>query len=92
MADVKISELTAALTVGDSDVIPMTASGSTVKASASLLKQYYIGTTDIQFPMYMADILNSYCPDHLLLQMQTALLYRKVRLYTAQKALTTKKH
>ena len=47
MADIKISELTAALTVGDSDVIPMTASGSTVKASASLLKQYNNGTTDI---------------------------------------------
>ena len=47
MADIKISELTAALTVGDSDVIPMTASGSTVKASASLLKAYNIGTDDI---------------------------------------------
>ena len=47
MADIKISELGAALTVGDSDVLPMTASGVTSKVSTSLLKDYVIGTTDI---------------------------------------------
>lgn len=47
MADIKISELTAALTVSDADVLPMTASGSTVKVSASLLKTHAIGSTDI---------------------------------------------
>lgn len=47
MADIKISELTAALTVGDSDEIPMTASGSTVKVTPSQIKDYAIGTTDI---------------------------------------------
>lgn len=47
MADIKISELSAALTVGDSDVVPMTASGNTVKAAASTIKDYMIGTTDI---------------------------------------------
>jgi len=47
MADIKISELGAVLTVGDSDVLPMTASGVTSKVSTSLLKDYVIGTTDI---------------------------------------------
>lgn len=47
MADIKISELSAALTVGDSDVLPMTASGTTVKVSTSLLKEHAIGDNDI---------------------------------------------
>ena len=47
MADIKISELTAALTVSDSDVLPMTASGSTVKVTTALLKEHAIGNTDI---------------------------------------------
>lgn len=40
MADIKISELGSAASVNDTDVIPMTASGITVKATASLLKNY----------------------------------------------------
>lgn len=40
MADIKISELGSAASVNDTDVIPMTASGVTVKATATLLKGY----------------------------------------------------
>lgn len=47
MADIKISQLGAAASISDSDVIPMTASGVTVKASAALLKEYAIGDTNI---------------------------------------------
>lgn len=47
MADIKISQLGAAATISDSDVFPMTANGTTVKAAASLIKEYAIGDDDI---------------------------------------------
>lgn len=47
MADIKISQLGAALVVNDSDVFPATASGVTEKISASLLKEYMIGNTSL---------------------------------------------
>lgn len=47
MADVKISELGAAATVNDADILPMVANGSTVKVTAELLKTHAIGETDI---------------------------------------------
>lgn len=47
MADIKISQLGAAATISDSDVFPMTANGITVKAAASLIKEYAIGDDDI---------------------------------------------
>lgn len=40
MADIKISQLTAAVQVQDSDVLPMTSGSSTVKVSAQQLKSY----------------------------------------------------
>ena len=40
MADIKISQLTAAVQVQDSDVLPMTSGSSTVKVSAQRLKTY----------------------------------------------------
>lgn len=46
MADIKISELSSAAVVNGVDVFPMTASGVTVKAPASKIKDYVIGTTD----------------------------------------------
>lgn len=47
MADIKISQLGAAVAVVDADVIPATANGVTVKVPASVLKEYAIGGTDI---------------------------------------------
>lgn len=47
MADIKISQLGAAVAVADADVIPATANGVTVKVPASVLKEYAIGGTDI---------------------------------------------
>ena len=47
MADIKISQLGAAQSVNDADVLPMTANGTTVKVSAEQLKEHAIGDTDI---------------------------------------------
>ena len=47
MADIKISQLGAALVVNDADVFPATASGVTEKVAASVLKEYMIGDTSI---------------------------------------------
>lgn len=46
MADIKISQLSSAQTVVGTDVFPMTSNGVTMKASASVLKEYTIGDTD----------------------------------------------
>ena len=47
MADIKISQLTSASQVVDTDVIPMTSGAVSVKAPASKLKEYVIGETNI---------------------------------------------
>ena len=46
MADVKISQLTAASQVQDTDVLPMTSGSSTVKVSALQLKNHAISGLD----------------------------------------------
>lgn len=47
MADIKISQLGAAIAVNDSDLLPIVSSGSTLKASASQVKEYAVGNTDL---------------------------------------------
>jgi hypothetical protein len=46
MADIKISQLTAAQLIGGTDVFPMTSNGVTMKAPANAIKDFVIGTTD----------------------------------------------
>lgn len=47
MADIKISQLGAAIAVNDSDLLPIVSNGSTLKAPASLVKEYAVGDTDL---------------------------------------------
>lgn len=47
MADIKISQLGAAASVGDSDVFPIVQDGVTVKGSIGQVKTHTIGNTDI---------------------------------------------
>lgn len=47
MADIKISQLGAALAVNDSDLLPIVSNGNTLKAPASLVKNYAVGNTDL---------------------------------------------
>lgn len=47
MADIKISQLGAALAVNDTDVVPIVSGGNTLKATAAQLKEHAIGDTDI---------------------------------------------
>ena len=47
MADIKISQLGAAIAVNDSDLLPIVSNGSTLKAQASLVKGYVVGDTDL---------------------------------------------
>lgn len=46
MADIKISQLSEAQLVGGTDVFPMTSNGVTMKAPATAIKDYVVGTTD----------------------------------------------
>ena len=47
MADIKISQLGAAIAVNDTDVVPIVSGGNTLKATAAQLKEHAIGDTDI---------------------------------------------
>ena len=47
MADIKISQLGAAIAVSGSDLLPIVSNGSTLKAPASLVKEYAVGNTDL---------------------------------------------
>lgn len=47
MADIKISQLGAAIAVNDSDLLPIVSNGNTLKAPASLVKDYAVGNTDL---------------------------------------------
>lgn len=47
MADIKISQLGAALAINDTDVVPIVSGGNTLKATAAQLKEHAIGDTDI---------------------------------------------
>ena len=47
MADIKISQLGAAIAVEDTDLVPIVSGGNTLKATAALLKRHAIGDDDI---------------------------------------------
>lgn len=47
MADIKISQLGSAITVDDSDIVPVVSGGNTLKATAAQLKEHAIGNTSI---------------------------------------------
>lgn len=47
MSDVKISQLIAAQSVDDANVLPMVSGNATVKVSVSQLKEHAVGDTDI---------------------------------------------
>ena len=47
MADIKISQLGAAIAVNDSNLLPIVSNGNTLKAPASLVKDYTVGNTDL---------------------------------------------
>lgn len=47
MADIKISQLGAAIAVNNSDLLPIVSNGNTLKAPASLVKEYAVGNTDL---------------------------------------------
>lgn len=46
MADIKISQLSEAVTLSDNDVLPEVSNGVTLKAKAKTIKDYIIGTVD----------------------------------------------
>ena len=47
MADIKISQLGAAIAVGDTDLVPIVSGGNTLKATAAQVKEHSIGNTNI---------------------------------------------
>lgn len=47
MADIKISQLGAAIAVNDGDLLPIVSNGNTLKAPASLVKDYAVGNADL---------------------------------------------
>lgn len=47
MADIKISQLGAAIAVGDTDLLPIVSGGNTLKATAAQVKEHSIGNTNI---------------------------------------------
>lgn len=47
MADIKISQLGAAIAVGDTDLMPIVSGGNTLKATAAQVKEHSIGNTNI---------------------------------------------
>lgn len=47
MADIKISQLGAAIAVGDIDLLPIVSGGNTLKATAAQVKEHSIGNTNI---------------------------------------------
>lgn len=47
MADIKISQLGAAIAVGDTDVLPIVSGGNTLKATAAQVKEHSVGNTNI---------------------------------------------
>ena len=56
MADKRFSELTAASTVGDADILALSQSGTSKKVTAAILKAYaQEGLTAGVFPFYESD-------------------------------------